>query len=121
MRQKNDMGSILWRDLTVKNADKIKDFYCKVVGWEAKPHEIGDYNDYDIMNPNTKETVAGICHKKGTNSNLPPQWLVYVEVEDVEKSANLCCELGGKVLDGPRLMGESKFCVIEAPEGAVMV
>jgi predicted enzyme related to lactoylglutathione lyase len=64
--------------------------------------------------------VGGICHARGSNSNLPPQWLIYVQVEDVARSAERCVELGGTVLDGPRSLGESRFCVIQDPAGAVM-
>ena len=45
---------------------------------------------------------------------------MYVRVEDVEKSANKCKESGGNVLEGPRSMGSSQFCVIQDPEGAVL-
>ena len=31
--KKPAIGSITWRDLTVKDAEKFRDFYAKVVGW----------------------------------------------------------------------------------------
>ena len=30
----NDLGTINWRDLTVENAEEIRDFYSNVVGWQ---------------------------------------------------------------------------------------
>jgi uncharacterized protein len=117
--KKKGIGTIAWRDLTVNNAEDIKDFYCNVVGWEASPHDMGDYNDFDIKTPEG-ETVTGICHAKDTNANIPPQWLMYVKVENVKKSAEICVENGGKVLDGPRTMGQILFCVIQDPAGAVI-
>jgi predicted enzyme related to lactoylglutathione lyase len=117
--QNNIHGSIVWQDLTVKDAESIKDFYCKVAGWEASGHGMQDYNDYDMKLPGTDKVVAGICHAKGTNANIPPQWLIYITVEDVQKSAELCIASGGKVIDGPRKMGNYNFCVIQDPAGAV--
>jgi uncharacterized protein len=117
--KKKGIGTIAWRDLTVNNAEEIKDFYCNVVGWEASPHDMGDYNDFDIKTPEG-ETVTGICHAKDTNANIPPQWLMYVKVANVKKSAEICVENGGKVLDGPRMMGQMLFCVIQDPAGAVI-
>jgi predicted enzyme related to lactoylglutathione lyase len=64
--------------------------------------------------------VAGVCHARGANANLPAQWLVYVQVEDVEASARRAAELGGAVVDGPRGMGSLRFCVIRDPAGAVL-
>lgn len=113
------IGSVTWRDLTVDNAEEIKDFYQQVIGWTATPHDMGDYNDFDIHAPETGEVVAGICHARGENANIPPAWLMYIVVADVEVSARMCVELGGQVVDGPRPMGDHLFCVICDPAGAV--
>lgn len=113
------IGSIAWIDLTVDDAEAVKDFYGEVVGWEAAPHPMGEYHDFDIRTPGSGETVTGICYARGANAAIPPQWLIYITVEDVDRSAGRCVELGGKVLDGPRMMGESRFCVIQDPAGAV--
>ncbi|MCB8942411.1 MAG: VOC family protein [Ardenticatenaceae bacterium] len=120
MRDKPEIGTIVWRDLTVKDAEGIRDFYCEVVGWQAAPHNMGDYDDFDIKTPDSGEVVTGICHAQAANAHIPPAWLLYVAVADVEASAARCVALGGKVLDGPRPMGESRFCVIQDPAGAVM-
>jgi predicted enzyme related to lactoylglutathione lyase len=89
------------------------------VGWEAADHDMGEYADYDINLPGTGDTVAGICHARGPNASIPPQWMIYIVVEDVEESARRCREAGGEVVDGPRMMGASAFCVIRDPAGAV--
>ena len=113
------VGSIAWQDLTVPNAPEARDFYCQVVGWTYTDHDMGDYNDYNINLPDGSQTVAGICHARDGNANVPPHWLVYIVVADVAQSANKCVELGGKVIDGPREMGGQTFCVIQDPAGAV--
>ncbi|QQX80663.1 hypothetical protein JK628_01950 [Shewanella sp. KX20019] len=70
--------------------------------------------------PNGGETVTGICHARGGNSDLPPQWLMYVRVANVADSAKRCVALGGEVIEGPRVMAGCQFCVIKDPEGAVL-
>lgn len=114
------IGAIVWQDLTVQNAAEIRDFYKSVVGWEADAHNMGDYDDFNIRLPGSQQVIAGICHARGANAHLPAQWLLYVQVENVEKSAQRCVELGGKIIDGPRTMGSSPFCVIQDPAGAVL-
>ncbi len=113
-------GKILWRDLTVDQAEVVRDFYCKIAGWEYSEHNMGNYSDYNIIDPDTKEVIAGICHKKGPNANIPSQWLLYTTVENLEEKLQICRDMGGKVLDGPRKMGGSNFAVIQDPAGAVM-
>ena len=71
------------------------------------------------MSDQDGNVVAGICHARGSNAGLPPQWLVYIQVASVAASARMCQDLGGKVLDGPRRMGAQDFCVIQDPAGAV--
>jgi predicted enzyme related to lactoylglutathione lyase len=115
-----ETGTIAWTDLTVDNAEEIKDFYAKVVGWKPVPFEMSGYADFNMTTPDSDTTVAGICHARGGNAGLPPQWLVYIIVEDVDASAARCVELGGKVIAGPKKMGgEGDYCVIEDPAGAV--
>ena len=117
---KKPLGSIVWTDLTVENADEVRDFYSKVVGWEHEGVSMGEYDDY-IMKANDEDGgTSGICHARGMNDSVPPLWMIYVTVADVTASAKACVDNGGKVLDGPRKMGKNEFAVIQDPAGAVM-
>jgi hypothetical protein len=40
-----DVGTIGWFDLTVPNADEVRDFYRAVVGWGVEECEMGGYSD----------------------------------------------------------------------------
>ena len=117
---KAQIGSVVWRDLSVPDAAPVRDFYAQVVGWETQPHDMGEYEDYVMLAPGTTDGVAGVCHARGTNANVPPQWIVYVTVESVDESAKRCVELGGEILDGPRPMGAKPFCILRDPAGAVL-
>lgn len=117
---KNETGAITWCDLTVKNATEVMNFYSKVTGWKPEPVSMGDYEDFSMNMPDSGTTVAGICHARGGNKDLPPQWLIYITVEDVTESARLCTELGGEILKKPfKMTGYGEFCVIRDPAGAV--
>ena len=113
-------GSTTWQDLTVENAEEVRDFYREVVGWESADVEVGDYCDFNMNSPADGGTVTGICHARGANANLPPQWLIYITVEDLEYSMERCKARGGKIVCGPRNMGSyGTMCVIQDPAGAV--
>jgi predicted enzyme related to lactoylglutathione lyase len=115
-----EVGTIGWTDLTVDDADSIRDFYSRVAGWKPLPVAMGTYHDYNMTAPGTGEPRAGICHKRGVNAGLPSQWLIYVTVADLNASIARCKELGGDVVSGPRNMGGmGRFCVIRDPAGAV--
>jgi hypothetical protein len=116
---KPGVGSIAWTDLTVAGADAVRDFYRAVVGWEARGEEMGGYEDYSMSPPGSAEPVAGVCHARGVNADLPAQWLIYITVDDVDAAAAKAVELGGAVVHGPRLLGGGRFAVIRDPAGAV--
>jgi predicted enzyme related to lactoylglutathione lyase len=115
-----ETGFISWTDLTVDDAEEISSFYSEVVGWESAPVDMGGYSDFSMNAPASGKTVAGICHARGTNADLPPQWLVYINVEDLDESVVRCAELGGEVIVGPKGQGShGRYCVIRDPAGAV--
>jgi predicted enzyme related to lactoylglutathione lyase len=112
------LGTVVWQDLTVANAERVRDFYAAVVGWRPEPVEMTGYADYNMVSPATGEPAAGICHARGSNAGLPPQWLLYVVVEDLDASLRAAVASGGSVVDGPRGMGEQLFAVVRDPAGA---
>lgn len=114
------VGSIGWVDLTVENAEELRDFYREVVGWTSVGQDMGGYADFSMVPPGGGDAVAGVCHARGANAGLPPQWLVYVTVEDLDRSMARCVELGGEVVAAPRgAGGQGRYCVIRDPAGAV--
>lgn len=114
----SNFGKVMHMDLTVPNADEVRDFYQAVAGWSSAGLSMGDYDDYVMMDAEGNP-VSGICHKRGENSNLPSQWLIYITVADMDASIAACTERGGTVVEGPRMMGDSRFCVVRDPAGAV--
>lgn len=120
VKQKPEIGSITWCDLTVPNAIEVRDFYAKVVGWKPEGVLMGDYEDFTMIAPESGKVAAGVCNAKASNAKLPPQLLIYITVEDVDKSSESCIQFGRKVLVEPKNMsGYGKYCVIKDPAGAV--
>ena len=114
------LGQISWADLTVDDAQGVRDFYsASCTSSTNRPVDMGGYEDF-CMNAANGETVAGICHAQGENADLPPVWLVYINVQDIEHSIAKCRSLGGKLLSGPRNVGAGISAVIQDPAGAIV-
>ena len=112
-------GRIAWTDLTVPDAERLRDFYADVVGWQPSPVDMGGYADFTMQGPGG-EPVAGVCHARGPNADLPPVWMIYINVDDLKASLERCRARGGTVLAGPRGMGQmGRYAVIRDPAGAV--
>ena len=122
------LGTVTWCDLTVADAPAVRDFYEAVVGWTPREVDMGDYADFEMLPPDSAsetdaapapkpKAAAGICHARGGNATLPPQWLIYVPVNDLERSLYMCEHLGGKIVH--RL--SAHYVLIRDPAGAVMI
>jgi len=117
--EKINIGAFQWADLTVPNALEIKDFYARVIGFSVQEVSMGNYEDYCLNSPTDGFTKAGVCHSRGANEGLPPVWLVYFNVADLELSLVAVQESGGKIISGPKPYGgSSKYAVIQDPAGA---
>lgn len=121
MEQKKN-GSVVWIDLTVPDATKVSQFYSKVIGWDIVGLNMGDYEDYCMNDPESGETMAGICHTRGVNASLPAQWLPYMTVESIDESLKAVNENGGKMLGDKRSDGKGGYyCLIQDPAGAYVM
>ena len=113
------IGRIGWIDMSVDDADGVRDFYKAVVGWESSDHDMGEYADFNMHLPGAGPIVAGIVHARGPNADVPPRWMAYINVADVERSAAQCVELGGEIVVPLRRHGDNGYVVIRDPAGAV--
>lgn len=110
-------GTIGWHDLTVSDAEGVRDFYAGVAGWTPEPVEMGGYADFNMCAAG--QPVAGVCHARGDNAGMPAQWMMYIVVGDLGSALEKARELGGEVVVEPRGAGGGRFAVIRDPAGAV--
>lgn len=76
------------------------------------------YADYNMLGEDGAP-AAGICHARGVNVGLPPVWLIYIPVGDLEESLRRVDAEGGKVVKTVRGEdGQSLYAVIQDPVGA---
>ena len=113
------MKSVGWIDLAVPDADGLRDFYAAVMGWTPSPVSMGSYDDWSMLD-SSGEAAAGVCHASGPNADLPPVWIPYFRVDDIDVSAARVVELGGSLLrpvSEPSSWGRN--CFVKDPAGVV--
>ena len=121
MSDKQRPGMIGWLDLTVDNAAEVRDFYADVVGWKMSAVSQGDYDDYCAHLEQDGPPVAGICHARGENAGMPPHWIMYVTVTDLDDSLARCQARGGSAVGPTRDLGSyGRVAVIQDPAGAAL-
>jgi predicted enzyme related to lactoylglutathione lyase len=109
-------GQVGWIDLTVDDADERRDFYQDVVGWSSQPlaMEDGAWHDH-VMTDEGGNARAGVCHARGPNAGLPPVWLPYFVVDDLDARLRAATERGAELLSGPR--GTPACAILRDPGG----
>lgn len=113
------VGTAGWMDLTVEDAPRIAAFYEKVIGWKTQEVPMGTYSDYCMLPENSQQPVAGVCHARGVNQNLPACWVVYFMVANIQESVHQVQAQGGKVIKDITNMGSTgRYAIIADPSGA---
>lgn len=111
-------GRIGWIDITVPDAEALRDFYSALVGWRHEAVDMGGYDDYAMVPEHGDGPAAGICFLKGVNDTMPAAvWLPYITVPDLVRCMETCVALGGAIVADRRDTGG--YVVIRDPAGAV--
>jgi uncharacterized protein len=114
----NEPGSLCWNELATRDIDEAKAFYRAAFGWEGDTNAYGDtsYTEWKLGG----RTIGGmIAMNDEWPAEVPPQWMVYFAVEDVDAATRRVEELGGKVAVAPSDTPAGRFAVVNDPHGAV--
>jgi predicted enzyme related to lactoylglutathione lyase len=110
-------GTFCWADLNTHDVPKAAQFYTTLFGWEIAPGEHDQSGYLHIKNGDS--FIGGIPPTHVLPPNVPPHWMLYFQVADVEASTKQLVELGGKLHMGPITIEKTgKFSVVSDPQGA---
>src|SRR5688572_19633646 len=110
-------GQFVWYELTTPDVDAARKFYAPITGWGTQPFD----KDY-MMWTSGGVPIAGIFRlgPEQRQKGIPPNWMPYVDVNNVDETARKAALLGGKVTHGPaEIPGTGRFAVLQDPQGAV--
>ena len=110
-------GAFCWNELATTDAAGAKKFYTELFGWRWREGDATGMPYNEIVNAG--RPVGGLFETPPECRDLPPQWRLYVAVDDVDASARKVEELGGRVVMQPTdIRHVGRFCVILDPYGA---
>jgi len=120
MTETTPRGRFVWYDLMTTDPNGATDFYTKVAGWGTQPWDTGGMPYTMWTTENTP--IGGVMPLAPEMAgSVPPHWIGYVAVPDVDESAKQVESLGGRVLTPPMDIPEvGRFAVISDPQGAAI-
>lgn len=111
----NTAGAVTWNELATRDPQAAMTFFGKVFGWEFKPAGGGYQTALNKGRMN-----AGIIPMTEQWGDLPPHWMVYFSVADIDATVAKVEGLGGTIsvpiTDIPEM---GRFAVVRDPGGAV--
>lgn len=111
-------GEFCWNELATSNVQKAKDFYAKVFGWKFTDVDMGDMK-YTMIKMNDKD-IGGIWNiPKDKENHIPPHWMSYILVNNVDESLRTAEENGATIIKSKTQAGEMGLLgIIQDPTGA---
>jgi uncharacterized protein len=116
----NEPGTWTWNNLMTRDVDRARDFYGRVLGWEAtQPDEAPEFLwTWRVEGQRWPEGLGNaIVMGSEMPADAPPHWQVYLLVEDADESVETTTKSGGSLLFGPQALPTGRMAVLSDPQG----
>ncbi|HLW59338.1 MAG TPA: VOC family protein [bacterium] len=115
----NEIGAMCWNELMTSDTEAAGRFYKTTFGWNAEQVDMGEDGTYTIFKIGEKQ-ISGMMKRPPRLKDVPPNWLTYFAVTNVDDMAKKAASLGGKIFQPPMDIPDiGRFAVIQDPQGAV--
>jgi predicted enzyme related to lactoylglutathione lyase len=114
-------NTFCWIELGTTDAAAAKSFYGELLGWTFNDMPAGPDMVY-TMTQRDGTTATGLYQltEEMKSQGIPPNWLSYVSVANVDETAAKAKSLGATIAKEPfDVMEVGRMAVIEDPTGAV--
>lgn len=110
-------STFVWHEHTSPDIDKAVRFYGEAVGWKRKDADMPGM-DYVMLTKGDAPQAGVINPPEG--SDVPPNWVSYLSVDDVDAKVKAVKEHGGSVMTEPfDIPNVGRMAVVADPQGAV--
>jgi predicted enzyme related to lactoylglutathione lyase len=109
-------GQFIWYELTTPDVDAAIKFYPRFTGWGTQPFD----KDYTMWTTGGAP-FAGLfrLNDEMRQRGVPPNWMAYIEADNVDETVKKAEAIGGKTLVGPDdIPNTGRFAVLQDPQGA---
>ncbi|MGB6976324.1 MAG: VOC family protein [Gammaproteobacteria bacterium] len=95
-KKKPPLGEFCWNELMTSDPKKAKEFYSALFGWES--HDIDMGNAVYTMFKSGAKDIAGMMQiPQGQQNQIPPHWMSYVSVDNLDAMVAKAKTLGAKI------------------------
>jgi predicted enzyme related to lactoylglutathione lyase len=114
-----EVGEASWHELMTTDAPAAMKFYSEVFGWQpSETMDMGAMGKYHMFN-RPHGMIGGMMNKPPEMAQVPPHWMIYFRVPDINAAVARIKSNGGKILNGPmEVPGGDQVLNAMDPQGA---
>jgi uncharacterized protein len=114
-----EVGEASWHELMTTDAPAAMKFYTEIFGWQpSETLDMGPMGKYHMFN-RPHGMIGGMMNKPPEMAQVPPHWMIYFRVPDINAAVERIKANGGKVLNGPmEVPGGDQIVNAVDPQGA---
>ncbi len=113
-------GEICWNELSTTDTEVCKSFYSELFGWKYRESDSTEMQ-YTEMTQDDGAPFGGMYNQTAEMAGIPPHWMSYIAVDDIDASLVKAEELGGNIVVPATDIPETgRFGVITDPSGAAI-
>jgi predicted enzyme related to lactoylglutathione lyase len=112
-------GEFCWYELGTRDITAAVEFYKKLAHWQTKTHDMGEQGVYYVFQTEGQEVGGGYQMAGPHFEGVPPHWMAYVWVDDVDAVAAKAGAMNGKVVAPPMdVPNVGRMAFLRDPQGA---
>ena len=113
-------GSLTWTELATNDTEGAKTFYTSLFDWKEKTSTGAGMTYTEFSVGDTPFAGMMAINDQMKSMNVPPNWMPYFQVADVDATADNAKGLGAALYVPPTdIPNTGRFSVIRDPQGAV--
>ena len=117
----NEFNTLTWNELRTRDPEAARAFYGKLFGWDGLQFEAMEgYTVWTMDDAPPEQGKGGMIDMAATDmpEGIPAHWDVTFSVEDADRTAAKCRELGGSIAAGPIDIPMGRMYTLQDPGGA---
>ena len=112
-------GTFCWHEVGVRNPDQAKQFYTSLFGWQTRDNDMGEHGVYTLLLIDGQDIGGLYSLNHEMFAGVPPHWLPYIAVADINASTEAARNLGAKINMGPMDVPDvGRMTMLQDPQGA---
>ncbi|PKN58951.1 MAG: glyoxalase [Deltaproteobacteria bacterium HGW-Deltaproteobacteria-14] len=111
------VGEMSWHEIYTADVEGAFAFYSTLFGWvKTDAMDMGEMGVYQMYGPGPGKTIGGMMQAP---EGMPPCWVYYARVPDLDAATATLKQLGGTVMHGPMEVPGGDHVVMGVdPQGA---